>query len=402
MRTAFQWPFQKLRRAVPNKISAAEILFSLILCFVLQFRIMTAGVFNAEELLRRVSRSFYLTLRVLPCSVRQQLSCAYLLARAADTIADTQLVAVPRRLEALRQLRSGIQAACEDRTPETPDLGELAKAQSSIAGQGNAAERSLLEKAGYLLDLMRGFQPGDRQVTGRVLDTITRGQELDLIRFGEAAKGRITALGSDADLDHYAYCVAGCVGEFWTKMCRSHVFPDLLIREETLLANGVRFGKGLQLVNILRDLPEDLRRGRCYIPQDRLSEHGLLPAQLLDPAVIVRFRPLYDSYLKQAEEHLSAGWQYTAMLPFRLMRIRMACAWPALIGMKTLARLRSGNVLDAGKRIKLARSEIRRLIVRSTLLYPFPPAWSRLFEATRNESASPHGSGSPDSRAAFL
>ncbi len=363
---------------------------------------MATGFIHAEDLLRRVSRSFYLTLRVLPSSVRRQMSCAYLLARAADTLADTQLVAVPRRLESLRRLRSAIQAACEDRTPEMPDLGELAQAQSPIAGQGNEAERVLLENAGALLDSVRGFEPRDRREIGNVLDTITQGQELDLIRFGEAAKDRIAALGSDADLDHYTYCVAGCVGEFWTKMGRSHVFPEASIPEETLLARGVRFGKGLQLVNILRDLPADLCRGRCYIPRERLSEHGLLPKQLLDPAVIGRFRPLYDSYLRQAEEHLSAGWQYTTMLPFRHMRIRMACAWPALIGMKTLARLRSGNVLDAGKRIKLERSGIRRLIVRSALLYPFPPAWSRLFDAARKESASPHGSGSRNYPVVFL
>jgi hypothetical protein len=90
------------------------------------------------------------------------------------------------------------------------------------------------------------------------------------------------------------------------------------------------------------------------------------------------------------------------MLPFRHMRIRMACAWPALIGIKTLAHLRSGNVLDADKHIKLARSEIRCLILRSTLLYPFPPAWFRLFDAVRRESASPHGSGGRNSMLAWL
>jgi len=58
----------------------------------------------------------------------------------------------------------------------------------------------------------------------------------------------------------------GCVGEFWTRICRAHLFPTAVLDDAFLLSNGVRFGKGLQLVNILRDLPVDLRHGRCYLP----------------------------------------------------------------------------------------------------------------------------------------
>jgi len=56
-------------------------------------------------LLRDVSRSFYLTLRVLPKEIRPQVSLAYLLARATDTIADTKAVPRAKRVFALQQLR---------------------------------------------------------------------------------------------------------------------------------------------------------------------------------------------------------------------------------------------------------------------------------------------------------
>jgi farnesyl-diphosphate farnesyltransferase len=54
-------------------------------------------------LLRDVSRSFYLTLRVLPREIRPQISLAYLLARATDTIADTKAVPRAKRVETLQQ-----------------------------------------------------------------------------------------------------------------------------------------------------------------------------------------------------------------------------------------------------------------------------------------------------------
>jgi farnesyl-diphosphate farnesyltransferase len=132
-------------------------------------------------------------------------------------------------------------------------------------------------------------------------------------------------------------------------------------------------------VNILRDLPEDLRNGRCYIPTQALAAHGLTPQDLFDRDAMPRFRPLYDNYLKLAEEHLRAGWRYTTSLPFGCVRIRLACAWPVLIGVKTLRLLRGGNVL-VDERVKVTRSEMRRLIGRSILLYPSRRAWNRLFE----------------------
>src|SRR6187431_2802735 len=60
------------------------------------------------SLLREVSRSFYLTLRVLPRPVRAQIGLAYLLARTTDTIADTDVIPVAGRLRALEQLRRRI------------------------------------------------------------------------------------------------------------------------------------------------------------------------------------------------------------------------------------------------------------------------------------------------------
>ena len=169
--------------------------------------------------------------------------------------------------------------------------------------------------------LIEQFPAEDRQRIRDVLAIIASGQELDLSRFADATLERIAALNTDEELDDYTYRVAGCVGEFWTKMCRAHLIRDALLDEDWLTAQGVRFGKGLQLVNILRDLPRDLRHGRCYLPGDRLWAIGLAPSDLLDPTNGAKLRPLYDFYLAQAEDHLAAGWQYTNALPRSQARV---------------------------------------------------------------------------------
>jgi hypothetical protein len=60
------------------------------------------------------------------------------------------------------------------------------------------------------------------------------------------------------------------------------------------------------------------------------------------------------------------------------MRIRLGCAWPILIGLQTIARLRSGNVLDPRQRIKINRREVHGIQLRSIFYYPFPYIWRRL------------------------
>jgi farnesyl-diphosphate farnesyltransferase len=342
---------------------------------------MTPGSVEMQDLLRQVSRSFYLTLRILPRSVNAQLSLAYLLARASDTVADTLLIDIGSRRQALVQLRKSIQGICEGRAASIPDFREFFEAQKAIGDQGTPGERALLENLGNLLGILRGFTADDRIRICGVLNTITHGQEMDLIRFGAATEDQIAALGTDEELDEYTYEVAGCVGEFWTQICRAHVFPTALLNDDVLFANAIRFGKGLQLVNILRDMPKDLRQGRCYLPKEQLLKYGLTPEDLLDARSIDRFHSLYSSYLKRAEEHLFAGWQYTTALPFGCARIRLACAWPILIGLKTLDRLRAGNILDGRHRIKLSRTDIMQLILRSVILYPNRAAWNRLVEA---------------------
>ncbi|MEY2551256.1 MAG: farnesyl-diphosphate farnesyltransferase, partial [Verrucomicrobiota bacterium] len=166
-------------------------------------------------LLRSVSRSFYLSLRFLPKPLRDPLSLAYLLARATDTIADTPQPPVALRAEALRALAAAIQGTAPWET--TAPLRE-----SFASRQTDEAERTLIEQLPGLLQWLDELAPPDRAEVRDVLVKINRGQLLDLERYGAGA-GEIVALRNAAELDEYTYLVAGCVGEFWTRLCFRHV-----------------------------------------------------------------------------------------------------------------------------------------------------------------------------------
>lgn len=326
------------------------------------------------SLLRDVSRSFYLTLCVLPGPIRTQISLAYLLARTTDTVADTELVPLDQRLACLQALREQIDGT-SNRQLRLEDFSRH---------QGSPAERALLERSNQALALLNELSVQDRPLVVAVLQTIISGQELDLRRFGNGSGSHIISLQNAEELDDYTYRVAGCVGEFWTKICRAHVFPGARLDDQWLLANGIRFGKGLQLINILRDIPNDLRMGRCYLPAGQLQSVGLTGADLLKPEVEPRLRPVYNAWLGTAEGHLAAGWEYTKALPRRNMRVRLACAWPLLIGGHTLALLKTANILDPAKRIKISRPDVRRIMWRSVWYYPRPDKWNSLYQLSCN------------------
>jgi farnesyl-diphosphate farnesyltransferase len=158
--------------------------------------------------------------------------------------------------------------------------------------------------------------------------------------------------------------------------------------EKQFIANGIRFGKGLQLVNILRDLPADLKNGRCYLSSDRLEEAGLFPEVMFSPVKTEKFRALYDQYLAKAESHLRAGWEYTNTIPFSQFRVRLACAWPVLIGLRTIEKLRAADTGELQRRVKVSRGEVRGILLRSLLACPLPFAWRRLYSPAAKAVAS--------------
>jgi len=309
---------------------------------------------NAELLgpiLGSVSRSFYLSIRWLPRKLRKPVGLAYLLARATDTVADTAEVPGPSRSEMLSTLGAAIAGEI------SPDA-ILHLIASFAPLQKNQAERKLIESLADCFVVLYRFDAEDRANIRALLEKITKGQQLDISRFSDATQPR--ALATDLELHEYTYLVAGCVGEFWTRLCFRHVrdFTELL--ETEMLDLGKRYGNGLQLINILRDAPSDLHAGRCYFPMQELEEVGLEPTQILrEPA---RFEFVLEKWQEEAERGLRAGLSYVHAI--RNRRLRGATALPALIGARTLALLRAAGPAELHRAIKVPRSEVRAIVAR--------------------------------------
>ncbi len=227
--------------------------------------------------------------------------------------------------------------------------------------QDDAHERLLIQSLPQCLAWLDALDAPDQADIRTVIRHITRGQLLDVERFGEAGAPR--ALASAAELDEYTYLVAGCVGEFWTDLCFRHLPDFATLAQPRMRELGRAYGCGLQLINILRDVQADLAMGRCYLPADALAAAGLEPQDITRQPVPLA--PLYEHWLARAGSHLDDGMRYCAAVNHR--RVRAGSALPALIGARTLALLQQAGAGALQTRVKVPRAEVRSILLRLAL-----------------------------------
>ncbi|MDQ6733175.1 MAG: squalene/phytoene synthase family protein [Nitrospirota bacterium] len=314
------------------------------------------------DILKKVSRSFYLTLAVVPRTVRAPIGLAYLFARAADTIADTDLIERSRRLALLKDFKAQF-------TADLLDWATIRSIQSALAPhQASAGERALMQRLEECFQLFGTLSSEDQIRIRTLMCTLINGMEMDLTVFPGDSVKELTAFRTMDELDRYTYYVAGCVGEFWTDMVAGHV-PSLGAWNVADMARvGVRFGKGLQLTNILKDVARDLQRGRCYIPETLLQEAGLTPSDLVNKDNRDRIQPILRKLIGVARDHLDQGWMYTLAIPRRELRLRLACMWPILFAGQTLRRVAdSVELLDPSVNVKMPKGQVYRIMALTTL-----------------------------------
>lgn len=213
--------------------------------------------------LTRLSRSsFYLSFYTLPRDLFRDLCVLYAFMRVSDDLGDDATVSLGERSAALNKWRTMLGHALDGKRCEHPVLPAL-------------------------IDVVRR-----RRVPREYLVDVIDGVESDLVP-------RIFATFSD--LSDYCYHVAGAVG-----LCCMHIWGYTDPRAEQL---AVDCGLAFQLTNILRDVAEDARMGRHYLPQEDLDRFGLTTVDLATGQPLHRFRELmaYEAararvYFGRAEE----------------------------------------------------------------------------------------------------
>jgi phytoene synthase len=176
------------------------------------------------------------------------------------------------------------------------------------------------------------------------------------------------------DLITYAYRVAGVVGLMMT-----HVFG---VFDDAAITSAAHLGIAMQLTNVCRDVAEDWRRGRLYLPDELLAAHGCsgLAGELHRPVPATAHRAIAATradLLALADRYYRSGDRGISALPWRAaLAVRAARDIYAAIGTQIA---RTGHDLTAGRAVVPRATKLALVAAAAVRLGASLPArlWSR-------------------------
>lgn len=326
-----------------------------------------------RTILKKVSRTLYLSVSVLPEPVRTHMALGYLLCRAMDTVADTDGAPPQEKLAVLALARR-----IEDPAAREELAGRL---RALAALPGPQGEKELLLKFGRITGLFSGLSAGEIPLFSELLAGVAAGMEMDIKAFPGGAPA---AFKTPQELERYCALIGGQPGVFWARLYRE------AIRRSNRTSAGFpsekdaeMIGSALQLTNILKDVAADLRLGRCYLPQEDLDTRGLKPADLLAPANMERLREITGKWTYWALDRLDLCETFVSSIPKTELALRAAVIWPVYWAMDTLEETAHSNLLDPADRPRVGRSRIYTTIAATPPLLLSNTAFARGYRFRR-------------------
>ena len=176
-----------------------------------------------------------------------------------------------------------------------------------------------------------------------------------------SVKRKFSFLNTMKELDEYMYYVAGTVGYLLTELFSfySKKITPAITKKLHLLAES--FGKGLQMVNIIRDMTTDLRRGQSYIPEELLDKYTLDRKSIYEVHNSKKAQMLFNELILNAVKHLDQAIDYILLLPKEEKGIRLFCMLPVFWAMRTLQKIQENTLALLGnEKIKGPRKMIKK------------------------------------------
>ena len=211
-----------------------------------------------QALLQKTSRTFALTIPLLPEPLQTEIATAYLLFRIIDTFEDATLWEPARRVAALSLFTQLMES------DDAYELRDMTARWLDEPPLDHAGYLELLAATPEVIGWHRRLRPAAREQLRLQVTRSARG----MIRVVQSsdANGNVQ-LQTLQELREYCFVVAGIVGEMLTELFILQS-PSLKMVAADLRARAVEFGEALQLVNILKDARPDAAEGRVYLPRE--------------------------------------------------------------------------------------------------------------------------------------
>jgi farnesyl-diphosphate farnesyltransferase len=306
------------------------------------------------DMLRKVSRTFALSIEQLPPPVCDIITIAYLMFRVADCIEDHDDMLPERKARLLRLWAAVLQGR--------DNVQEFVRSIVDLDADGDP-EIEVAQNADLVVDGLTALEQQPRDILIRHVGDTSVG----MARWQEHGP----FVEDESAMDDYMHEVAGRVGYLLTEVFAWYD-PKIAANRETLMQLGREFGLALQTVNIIRGMRKDYERGWVFVPQCMYEEEGLTRDSIFLPENRERAMRVVARLADKAEQHLANGLAYIKLLPSTSRRIRLFCIWPLLFAVKTLALSRSNPAVISSE-AKITRPQVKRIVAISSLI-----CWSDL------------------------
>lgn len=308
-----------------------------------------------REILPAVSRTFALSIRVLPGELGRAVLAAYLLCRIADTLEDEP------------QMPAAGKTALLDELQRCFDDGAAADAfpQRVATITGEPAHVRLTRNADLVFVLYRALSPATREHVRRWVGEMIVGMRKFVLLYPHGI--RIQSL---EEYREYCYYVAGTVGYLLTDLWHEHALSIGERRYLVLRERCRAFAEALQTVNILKDVAIDAEHeNSIYIPEELLREHGSSHAEILHADRASGTRAALQTLVALAHTDLQGARSYLLLIPRRAVSIRLFCVLPLLFAYATLRDLTQRPFALAEREVvKISRREVKALTLMGFLV----------------------------------
>ncbi len=319
-----------------------------------------------RAILPRVSRTFALGIRLLPAGLSRPVAVAYLICRIADTAEDHPSLTVEERRALLGEVDRAV-----------GDPGATLMGIPSVSWPDDLALGGLMRHAERVLAEYRRLPAADQAAIAPWVREMVRGMASCL---KPSSRSPVPLLGTVDDLRRYCWYVAGTVGHLLTGLFVNHVRGIGPGRRQTLTGLASRFGLGLQLTNVIRDIAEDHRNGRSFVPEELWRGAGLTPEQFGQPGTEASAWEMLAPLLVETEGCLRDALAYSTALPRRALRVRLFCLTSLFFACRTIALIHAApERLVQGERIKVPRREVYGILATTGLFAPCNWALRRYF-----------------------
>ena len=322
--------------------------------------------------LPQVSRTFALSIRLLPGELGAAVGCAYLICRIADSVEDEPVMPAANKASLLDALMN-----CFDGPAEV----EMFVARTEQL-TGDAAHVRLVHNCAHVFTVYRSLRERARVHVRHWVCEMIAGMRKFVLIYPHGI--RIQTLD---EYREYCYYVAGTVGYLLTDLWHEYSWAVGSARYEILRQRCRGFAEALQTVNILKDVVRDADvENSIYVPQEVLRGSGSSQEMILDPQRSAETRAALGTLTRLAWHDLDDATAYLLAIPRRAAAVRIFCALPLLFAHATLRELTAHPDALASKRVvKISRAEVKSLTVLSVLGIMSNSAMRKLVDRARTK-----------------